>query len=258
MVYGTVANGLLLPLWGTTLGAALVLFMKRELRQSVQKALTGFAAGVMLAATVWSLLIPAIEQSERLGRLAALPAILGICCGVGALLALDRFMPLAQTVVTFSKRIPSQTRTTVLAIVLHNIPEGMAVGVVYAAWLTGQPGVTRAVALSLVLGIAIQNFPEGAIVSMPLHGGGVTKGKAFACGAASGLVEPAAGLVTVLAARFIAAVLPYLLGFSAGAMIYAVLMELVPEMTAGAHARLAAVWFTAGFILMMFLDVALG
>ena len=258
MAYSVAANGLLLPFWGTTLGAALVFFMKKEMKQSVQKSLTGFAAGVMLAATIWSLLIPAIEQCERYGKMAALPAIIGFCCGAAFLMLLDQLIPMTREDGALDKLLPAQTGAMVLAIVLHNIPEGMAVGVVYAAWLAGQPGITKAVAFSLVLGIALQNFPEGAIVSMPLHGGGVAKGRSFLCGVASGLVEPIAGLITLLAARFVAAILPYLLGFSAGAMMYAVAVELVPEMTSGAHKRKSAFLFMCGFSLMMFMDVALG
>lgn len=258
MEYSVAANGLLLPFWGTTLGAALVFFMKKEMKQSVQKSLTGFAAGVMLAATIWSLLIPAIEQCEHYGKMAALPAIIGFCCGAAFLMLLDQLIPMTQENGALDKLLPGKTGTMVLAIVLHNIPEGMAVGVVYAAWLAGQPGITRAVAFSLVLGIALQNLPEGAIVSMPVHGSGLSKGKSFLYGVASGLVEPIAGLITLLAAQFIAAVLPYLLGFSAGAMMYAVAEELIPEMTSGAHARKSAVLFVSGFSLMMFMDVALG
>ncbi len=248
-----VAHGLLLPFWGTTLGAALVLLMKKQLAEPVRKSLTGLAAGVMLAASVWSLLIPAIERCGHFGKLAALPAIVGFCFGAAFLLALDR---LTQRLAEKGRRSLSGTDTTVLAIVLHNIPEGMAVGVVFAAWLTGQPGVTKAAAFSLVFGIAVQNFPEGAIVSMPVHGSGVSRAKSFLYGVASGVVEPLAGAATLLTARFAAAVLPYLLGFSAGAMIYAVIEELIPDMTAGRHTG-AVLLFLGGFSLMMFLDVAL-
>ncbi len=256
MVYGVVAHGLLLPFWGTTLGAALVFLMKKQLAGSVQKLLTGFAAGVMLAASVWSLLIPAIEQCERYGKWAAAPAILGFCFGTAFLTALDRLTPQLTQAFAVERLSRGKTGMTVLAIVLHNVPEGMAVGVVFAAWLTGQPGVTKAAAFSLVLGIAVQNFPEGAIVSMPVHAAGISKGRSFLCGAASGLVEPIAGLLTLLAARFAAAVLPYLLGFSAGAMIYAVAEELIPDMTSGRHTGVTFL-FMGGFSLMMFLDVAL-
>ena len=256
MSYAVVAHGLLLPFWGTTLGAALVLLMKKQLAESVRKSLTGLAAGVMLAASVWSLLIPAIEQCGHYGKLAALPAIFGFCFGAAFLLTLDRLAPRLTKAFALRRCPLAGTGTTVLAIVLHNIPEGMAVGVVFAAWLTGQPGVTKAAAFSLVFGIAVQNFPEGAIVSMPVHGSGVSRVKSFLYGVASGVVEPLAGAATLLTARFAAAVLPYLLGFSAGAMIYAVAEELIPDMTEGGHTG-AVLLFLGGFSLMMFLDVAL-
>ena len=227
----------------------------------MQRALTGFAAGVMVAASIWSLLSPAMEQSAALGRLAFLPAVIGFWLGVGFLLLLDVLVPhLHQGADTPEGPKSGFSRTTmlVLAVTLHNIPEGMAVGVVYAGYLTGSAQITAMGALALSLGIAIQNFPEGAIISMPLKAEGMSKGKAFLMGTLSGAVEPLGALFTILAAGLVVPALPYLLSFAAGAMLYVVIEELIPEMSQGQHSNVGTICFALGFTLMMALDVALG
>ena len=253
--------GLLIPFLGTAAGAACVFFMRRALSTAVQRALTGFAAGVMVAASIWSLIVPAIEQSGAMGRWAFLPAFLGFWCGIAFLLALDRLIPRLHANAEQAEGPESRlARTTmmVLAVTLHNIPEGMAVGVVYAGVRSGSALITAGGALSLALGIAIQNFPEGAIISMPLHAEGKGKGAAFGLGVLSGAVEPVFGALTVLAAGLIGPAMPYLLSFAAGAMLYVVVEELIPEMSAGEHSNLGTVFFAVGFSVMMALDVALG
>ena len=253
--------GILIPFLGPSLGAACVFFMKKTLSDTVQRALTGFAAGVMVAASVWSLLIPAIEQSVGMGKFAFVPAVVGFYVGMLFLLLLDHVIPHLHQNSSEAEGPESQlARTTmmVLAVTLHNIPEGMAVGVVYAGYLSGQAQITAAGALTLSLGIAIQNFPEGAIISMPLHAEGMGKGRAFADGVLSGIVEPIGAVLTVLAARMIVPALPYLLSFAAGAMLYVVVEELIPEMSQGRHSNIGTICFALGFGLMMVLDVALG
>ena len=253
--------GLLIPFLGTTLGAACVLFMKKTLGRGVQRALTGFASGVMVAASIWSLLIPAMEQSEALGRLAFLPAVIGFGLGMAFLLLLDTVIPHLHMNAEKAEGPKSRlTRTTmmVLAVTLHNIPEGMAVGVVYAGWLSGDSGLTAAGALALSLGIAIQNFPEGAIISMPLHAEGTGKGKAFLYGTLSGAVEPIGTLLTVLLSALLVPAMPYFLAFAAGAMMYVVVEELIPEMSEGRHSNIGTIAFSLGFVVMMILDVTLG
>jgi len=254
-------QGVLLPFVGTTLGAACVFVMRGALHAAVQRALTGFAAGVMVAASVWSLLIPAMEQASGLGQWAFFPAAAGFWLGVLFLLVLDRTVPHLHQ----NSREPEGPRTRlqrttmlVLAVTLHNIPEGMAVGVVLAGWLAGNESITAAGVLALSAGIAIQNFPEGAIISMPLRTEGVGKGKAFLYGALSGVVEPLAALLTIWAAGIVLPALPYLLSFAAGAMIYVVVEELIPEASAGEHSNIGTLFFAAGFTVMMALDVALG
>ncbi len=257
----TVVMGLLIPFFGTALGAGCVFFMRRALSESVQRALTGFAAGVMVAASVWSLLIPAMEQSADLGRWAFLPAFLGFWLGVGFLLLLDHVIPHLHRNASKAEGPKSKlARTTmmVLAVTLHNIPEGMAVGVVYAGLRSGAAEITAGGALALALGIAIQNFPEGAIISMPLHAEGTGKGRSFLYGVLSGAVEPVSGLATVLAAGLIVPAMPYLLSFAAGAMVYVVVEELIPDMARGRHSHVGVLMFTLGFSGMMALDVALG
>ncbi len=253
--------GILIPFLGTSLGAASVFFMKKSLHESVQRALTGFAAGVMVAASVWSLLIPAIEQSERLGKLSFFPAAAGFWVGVLFLLALDHIIPHLHRGSGEAEGPHSKLQRTtmmVLAVTLHNIPEGMAVGVVYAGYLSGSAQITAAGALVLSLGIAIQNFPEGAIISMPLRAEGMSKPRAFFGGVLSGVVEPIGAWLTILAAQLIVPVLPYLLSFAAGAMLYVVVEELIPEMSQGTHSNIGTVFFAVGFSVMMALDVALG
>ena len=253
--------GILIPFAGTVLGAACVFFMRGEMNPLVQKILGGFAAGVMMAASVWSLLIPAIEQSEHMGKLAFIPAAAGFAVGMLFLLLLDHVIPHLHmgTDQAAGPRLKlKRTTMLVLAVTLHNIPEGMAVGIVYAGWLTGNEKITATAALALALGIAIQNFPEGAIISMPLRSEGETKGKAFWHGLLSGVVEPIGAFLTILCTRFITPFLPYLLSFAAGAMMYVVVEELIPEMSEGEHTNTGTVAFACGFILMMILDVSLG
>lgn len=254
-------KGVLIPFLGTSLGAACVFPMKEQLGVTVQRILTGFAAGVMTAASVWSLLIPAIEQSsERMGRLAFLPAAIGFLLGIAFLLLLDKLIPHLHLNSDKAEGLQSKLPKNImmlLAVTLHNIPEGMAVGVVYAGMLYGG-GMSSSAALALAIGIAIQNFPEGAIISMPLNAEGMSKGKAFAAGVISGAVEPLGALLTVAAAGLIVPAMPYLLSFAAGAMIYVVVEELIPEMSAGEHSNIGTIAFAAGFTAMMILDVALG
>lgn len=256
-----VIRGILIPFLGTTLGAAGVFFMKRSLHTMVQRALTGFAAGVMVAASIWSLLIPAIEQSEHMGRWSFVPAAVGFWIGVLFLLFLDHVIPhlhMNSSNPEGPKNNLKKTTMLVLAVTLHNIPEGMAVGVVYAGWLTGNAKITMMGAIALSIGIAIQNFPEGAIISMPLRAQGLSRTKAFFYGMLSGVVEPVGAALTILAAKWIVPALPYLLSFAAGAMIYVVVEELIPEMPEGEHSNIGTLVFTAGFTIMMVLDVALG
>ena len=254
--------GILIPFLGTTLGAACVFFMKKSLGDLVQRALAGFAAGVMAAASVWSLLIPAIEQSEGMGKLSFLPAFIGFWAGVLFLLMLDRLIASHPHVGSNQAEGPKSrlgsTAMMVLAVTLHNIPEGMAVGVMYAGFLAGNAQITAASALALSLGIAIQNFPEGAIISMPLQAEGESKGKAFFGGVLSGVVEPIGAVLTLLAAQLVTPALPYFLSFAAGAMLYVVVEELIPEMSQGKHSNIGTIFFAVGFSVMMTLDVALG
>lgn len=256
-----IVRGIFLPFLGTALGAGMVFFMKRSLPQQVNRALTGFAAGVMTAASVWSLLIPAMEQAEYMGKWSFVPAAAGFWAGILFLLFLDRMIPHLHMGSSEAEGPGSRLKKTtmlVLAVTLHNIPEGMAVGVVYAGLISGNTYITGAGALALSIGIAIQNFPEGAIISMPLRAEGTGKGKAFLYGMISGIVEPAGAVLTILAAGFVVPALPFLLSFAAGAMIYVVVEELIPEMSVGKHSNIGTLFFSAGFTLMMILDVALG
>ena len=253
--------GILIPFLGTSLGAASVFFLKQSLGDHVQRALTGFAAGVMVAASIWSLLIPAMEQSASLGRLSFFPAAAGFWLGILFLLLLDHIIPHLHRNSEEAEGPHSKLQRTtmmVLAVTLHNIPEGMAVGVVYAGYLSGTAQITAASALALSLGIAIQNFPEGAIISMPLRAEGMSKSRSFWGGVLSGIVEPIGAVLTILAASVIVPALPYLLSFAAGAMMYVVVEELIPEMSQGEHSNIGTVFFAVGFSLMMVLDVALG
>ena len=254
-------SGILIPFLGTTFGAACVFFMKKSLGDLMQRSLAGFAAGVMVAASIWSLLIPAIEQSENMGKLSFLPAFIGFWGGILFLLALDHLIPhlhVGSNQAEGPKTRLGRTTMMVLAVTLHNIPEGMAVGVMYAGFLAGNMQITAASAFALSLGIAIQNFPEGAIISMPLRAEGESKGKAFLSGVLSGTVEPIGAVLTIIAAQFIIPALPYLLSFAAGAMLYVVVEELIPEMSQGKHSNFGTVFFAVGFSVMMTLDVALG
>ena len=253
--------GLLLPFEGTTLGAATIYLMKDQINLRVQKSLLGFASGVMVAASVWSLLIPAMNMSDHMGKLAFFPAAAGFLLGIGFLLALDQLIPHlhlgCDEVEGPACRIQRSTML-VLAVTLHNIPEGLSLGAVFAGMLTESSGLTLAGALALSIGIAIQNFPEGAIISMPLKTEGMKKGKAFLYGSLSGIVEPFSALLTLALASYVTPVLPYLLAFSAGAMIYVVVEELIPEASEGDHSNIGTIGFALGFVLMMMLDVALG
>ena len=253
--------GILIPFIGTAAGAACVFFMKSSLGDLVRRSLAGFAAGVMVAASIWSLLIPSIEQSAALGKLSFFPAFIGFWLGVLFLLALDHLIPhlhVGSEQAEGPRSNLSRTAMMVLAVTLHNIPEGMAVGVMYAGFLAGSTQITAASAFALSIGIAIQNFPEGAIISMPLRAEGEKNGRAFLGGVLSGVVEPVGAVLTILAAQFIIPALPYLLSFAAGAMLYVVVEELIPEMSQGRHSNIGTVFFAAGFSIMMVLDVALG
>jgi len=253
---------LLLPFGGTALGAASVLLLRQDVPDRVQRGLLGFAVGVMIAASVWSLLIPAMEQAEAtgLGRLSFLPAVVGFWGGVLFLLLLDRLVPHEHMDGEEEGPASSLSHITklVLAVVLHNIPEGMAVGAVCVSWLLGASETAFAAVLALALGMAIQNIPEGAIISLPLRSAGASRGRAFFYGVLSGAVEPASALLTILASSIILPALPFLLSFAAGAMLYVVVEELIPEMSAGEHSNVGVVMFAVGFTVMMALDVALG
>lgn len=260
-MWKNVIIGIAIPFIGTALGSACVFFMRKELSRSVQRALTGFAGGVMVAASIWSLLIPAMNQCEDRGRWAFLPAFIGFWLGILFLLLLDKIIPHLHMNAERAEGLKSKAKKTtmmVLAVTLHNIPEGMAVGVVFAGLLSGSAEITAGGALALSIGIAIQNFPEGAIISMPLHAEGKTKGRAFLDGALSGAVEPIGAILTVLFAGLFVPAMPYLLSFAAGAMIYVVVEELIPEMSEGEHSNIGVVMFALGFTVMMALDVALG
>lgn len=257
----TVILGLLIPFIGTAAGAGCVFFLKKELKESIQRALTGFAAGVMVAASIWSLIVPAIEQCSDKGQFAFVPAFIGFWLGILFLLLLDHIIPHLHVHINQVEGPKSKlTRTVmlVLAVTLHNIPEGMAVGVVYAGLMSGSANITAGGALALALGIAIQNFPEGAIISMPLYSEGKSKPKSFVLGVLSGAVEPVFGGLTVLIAGLVVPAMPYLLSFAAGAMLYVVVEELIPEMSQGKHSNIGVIFFAVGFSLMMALDVALG
>lgn len=261
MLSPQILMGVLIPFFGTSLGAALTFFMKGTMNTKLQRCLTGFAAGVMAAASVWSLLIPSMNQAESMGRLAFIPASVGFWLGILFLLILDNTIPHLHTDSNEPEGIESNLRKTtmlVLAVTLHNIPEGMAVGVVFAGWIVGNSGISMMAAVSLALGIAIQNFPEGAIISIPLQAEGMSKRKSFFMGVLSGVVEPVAAVLTILAASLVVPILPYLLSFAAGAMVYVVVEELIPEMSAGKHSNLGTLAFAIGFTLMMALDTALG
>ena len=252
---------ILIPFLGTALGSAMVFLMKKEMNRKLEKLLLGFASGVMIAASVWSLLILAIEMSEEQGGIEWLPATVGFLLGMGFLLLLDSLIPHLHMDSDKPEGVKSgfgKTTMLVLAVTLHNLPEGLAVGVTFAGALLGNAGITMAAALALAVGIAIQNFPEGAIISMPLRAAGASRGKAFLYGVLSGVVEPIGSVITILLASQVVPVLPYLLAFAAGAMIYVVVEELIPEAQSGEHTNIGIVGVAIGFALMMVLDVALG
>ena len=258
---GQVLSTILIPFLGTVLGSAGVFFLKGGMNRTLQRSLTGFAAGVMVAASIWSLIIPAMEQSEHMGKLAFLPAFIGVWAGFLFLLLLDHVIPhlhLNSTCPEGTQCNLGKSTMMVLAVALHNLPEGMAVGVVAAGWLTGSESISAAGALALSLGIALQNLPEGAIISMPLKSNGMKRGRAFGYGVLSGVIEPIGAVLTILLAELVVPALPYLLTFSAGAMLYVVVEELIPEMSEGEHSNIGTVFFAVGFTLMMVLDVALG
>ena len=253
--------GILIPFAGTAAGAACVFFMKDQLQPQVQKMLLGFASGVMVAASVWSLLIPSMDMAADMGKFAFVPAAAGFLMGIAFLLIMDRLVPHLHMDHEEPEGLKSNLKKTtmlVLAVTLHNIPEGMAVGVVFAGMLQGKELITLTGAFALSIGIAIQNFPEGAIISMPLKSEGLSRGKAFLYGAASGIVEPLGAGLTILLASYITPVLPYLLAFAAGARSYVVVDELIPESAEGEHSNIGTIGFAVGFVLMMILDVALG
>ena len=253
--------GLVIPFLGTTLGAAMVFLMKNKINNKIEKLLLGFASGVMIAASIWSLLIPAIEMSESQGKIAWVPAAIGFLLGITFLLVLDSVIPHLHLKSDKPEGIKSKLKKTtmmVFAVTLHNIPEGMAVGVTFAGALTQNAGITMAGAFALAIGIAIQNFPEGAIISMPLKSEGISKPKAFLYGTLSGIVEPIGAIITILLTNAVVPMLPYLLAFAAGAMIYVVVEELIPESQAGEHSNIGTIGVAIGFVVMMILDVALG
>ena len=253
--------GILIPFIGTALGSACVLFMKGSMNPKVQRSLAGFAAGVMVAASVWSLIIPALEKSEHMGKLSFIPAVVGFWLGILFLLILDHVIPhlhINSNAPEGPKSSLKKTTTMVLAVALHNIPEGMAVGVVYAGLKSGDASITAMGALALSIGIAIQNFPEGAIISLPLRAEGMSRKRACLYGMLSGIVEPIGALITLELTGIIVPALPYLLCFAAGAMIYVVVEELIPEAVEGEHSHIGTLMFAVGFTVMMVLDVALG
>ena len=256
-----VISAVILPFLGTVIGSAFVFFLKGKMNRNLQRILTGFASGVMVAASIWSLIIPAMEQSEHLGKLAFLPAFVGVWAGFLFLLVLDKIIPHLHLNSSCPEGAPcnlGKSTMMVLAVALHNLPEGMAVGVVVAGWLAGSESISAAGALALALGIALQNLPEGAIISMPLKSNGMGRGRAFGYGVLSGVIEPIGAIATILLANLVVPVLPYLLSFAAGAMLYVVVEELIPEMSEGEHSNLGVIFFAVGFTLMMMLDVALG
>ena len=257
-----ILSAVFLPFVGTVIGSAFVFFLKGQMSVPLQRSLTGFASGVMVAASVWSLIIPAMEQSEHMGKLSFIPAFVGVWAGFLFLLALDHLIPHMH----MNSQCPEgvccnslgKSTMMVLAVALHNLPEGMAVGVVVAGWMAGNESISAAGAIALSLGIALQNLPEGAIISMPLKSNGMKRGKAFGYGVASGIIEPIGAIGTILLANLVVPVLPYLLAFAAGAMLYVVVEELIPEMSEGEHSNIGTIFFAVGFSLMMMLDVALG
>ena len=256
-----ISLGILIPFLGTTLGAAMVFFMKNKINNKIEKLLLGFASGVMIAASIWSLIIPSIEMAEEQNQIAWVPAAVGFLFGIFFLLILDSIIPHLHLNSNKPEGVSSKLKKTtmmVLAVTLHNIPEGMAVGVVLAGAIAQNTGITMAGAIALAVGIAIQNFPEGAIISMPLKSEGASKTKAFLYGMLSGIVEPIGAIITILLTNLVVPILPYFLSFAAGAMIYVVVEELIPEAQEGEHSNISTIGVAIGFVIMMILDVALG
>ena len=256
-----VLSAIILPFLGTVVGSGFVFFLKGTMHRTLQRSLTGFAAGVMVAASVWSLIIPAIEQSAHMGSPSFLPAFVGVWAGFGFLLLLDHIIPHLHMNSQCPEGTPcglGKSAMLVLAVALHNLPEGMAVGVVVAGWLAGNEGISAAGVVALAAGIALQNVPEGAIISMPLKSNGMGRSRAFGYGVLSGIIEPIGAVITILLSVWVTPILPYLLAFAAGAMLYVVVEELIPEMSEGKHSNIGTIFFALGFTLMMMLDVALG
>ncbi len=256
-----IALGLLIPFMGTLLGSAFVFFMKHQMPELVQKILLGFASGVMVAASVWSLLIPGMDMCADMGKWRIVPAAVGFLAGIGLLLLIDRITPhlhIGENKPEGPKSKLSRTAMLSLAVTIHNLPEGMAVGVVLAGAMQGGSEITTAAALAMSLGIAIQNIPEGAIISMPLRTAGNSRMKSFVLGGLSGIVEPIGGIAVILLASVLTPVLPYMLAFAAGAMLYVVVEELIPETSEGEHSNIGTIGFAVGFVMMMILDVTLG
>ena len=254
-------NGLMIPFLGTTLGAAMVFFMKNKINIKIEKLLLGFASGVMIAASIWSLLIPSINMAQEQNIIAWVPATVGFLFGIAFLLILDSVIPHLHLESEKPEGLKSNLKKTtmmIFAVTLHNIPEGMAVGVTFAGALVGNAGITISGAFALAVGIAIQNFPEGAIISMPLKAEGMSKTKAFMYGTLSGIVEPIGAIITIFLTSHVIHILPYLLAFAAGAMIYVVVEELIPESQAGEHSNIGTIGVSIGFVIMMILDIALG
>ena len=253
--------GLLIPFLGTTLGSGMVFLMKNKINKKIEKLLLGFASGVMIAASIWSLIIPALDMAEEQGVITWVPATIGFLLGICFLLILDSIIPHLHLNTDKPEGLKSKIQKTtmmVLAVTLHNIPEGMAVGVVFAGAIAQNTGITMAGAIALAIGIAIQNFPEGAIISMPLKSEGMSKSKAFLYGTLSGIVEPIGAILTICLTNLVVPILPYLLSFAAGAMIYVVVEELIPESQTGEHSNIGTIGVAIGFVIMMILDVALG
>lgn len=255
-----ILKGVFIPFLGTAIGASFVFFMRGGLNKTLQRILTGFAAGVMVAASVWSLLIPAMEESSAMGALAFVPAVVGFLVGIAFLLLIDKIVPHLHSGGQQEGLKSGLKKTTmlVLAVAIHNLPEGMAVGALYAGILSGNAAVSLSGALALSIGIAVQNLPEGAIISLPLAAENVKKGKAFGLGVLSGIVEPIGAIITILLSQIFVPILPYLLSFAAGAMMYVVVEELIPESNEGEHSNIGTIAFAIGFAIMMALDVALG
>lgn len=256
-----IAVGILLPFIGTTLGAACVFFLRNRISPNLQRGFTGFAAGVMVAASVWSLLIPAMDMSGHMGKLSFVPALTGFVLGIMFLLLLDSLIPhlhVGSNTPEGHKSSLGRSTMLMLAVTIHNLPEGAACGAIFAGVISGNGSVTMAGAVALSLGIALQNFPEGAIISLPLRSEGNSRGKSFLLGMLSGIVEPLGAVLAILLASLVTPILPYMLAFAAGAMIYVVVEELIPEANTGSHSNLGTISFAVGFALMMVLDVALG